>query len=90
MGKAGRILVEQRFGMHTWARQLADIYAEATPVPARLAFLDCHSPTLIIRNEEQSEGVLQPAKPRPKAGCLLVVGLVSDPVHSSETVSGPP
>jgi glycosyltransferase involved in cell wall biosynthesis len=30
MGQAGRILVEERFSMSSWARQLARIYTEAT------------------------------------------------------------
>jgi glycosyltransferase involved in cell wall biosynthesis len=30
MGDAGRILVEERFNMYSWARQLANSYAEAT------------------------------------------------------------
>ncbi len=30
MGQAGRILVEERFGMYNWAHQLARIYTEAT------------------------------------------------------------
>jgi glycosyltransferase involved in cell wall biosynthesis len=30
MGQAGRILVQERFDMFSWARRLADTYAEAT------------------------------------------------------------
>jgi glycosyltransferase involved in cell wall biosynthesis len=30
MGRAGRILVEERFNMHNWAHRLTDTYAEAT------------------------------------------------------------
>jgi glycosyltransferase involved in cell wall biosynthesis len=35
MGQAGRVLVQERFDMYSWARQLGDIYAEAmtNPVP---------------------------------------------------------
>jgi hypothetical protein len=29
MGQTGRILVQEHFGMYSWARRLADIYAEA-------------------------------------------------------------
>jgi glycosyltransferase involved in cell wall biosynthesis len=30
MGKAGRILVEERFNMYSWARRLANVYTEAS------------------------------------------------------------
>jgi glycosyltransferase involved in cell wall biosynthesis len=30
MGQTGRILVEERFNMYTWAHRLANVYAEAT------------------------------------------------------------
>jgi len=30
MGQSGRILVEKRFNMYNWARQLANVYAETT------------------------------------------------------------
>jgi glycosyltransferase involved in cell wall biosynthesis len=30
MGQSGRVLVEERFDMHSWARRLTDIYTEAT------------------------------------------------------------
>jgi glycosyltransferase involved in cell wall biosynthesis len=30
MGESGRALVEERFDMYSWARRLADVYAEAT------------------------------------------------------------
>ena len=30
MGQAGRMLVQERFDMFSWARRLADTYAEAT------------------------------------------------------------
>jgi glycosyltransferase involved in cell wall biosynthesis len=33
MGQAGRILVEERFDMYTWARRLANVYAEAAANP---------------------------------------------------------
>jgi glycosyltransferase involved in cell wall biosynthesis len=33
MGQAGRILVQERFGMHNWARRLARIYTDATASP---------------------------------------------------------
>jgi hypothetical protein len=33
MGHAGRILIAERFSMYSWARRLADIYAEATASP---------------------------------------------------------
>jgi glycosyltransferase involved in cell wall biosynthesis len=35
MGHAGRILIEERFNMYSWARELADVYAEASTGPAR-------------------------------------------------------
>jgi glycosyltransferase involved in cell wall biosynthesis len=34
MGQAGRALVEERFDMHSWARQLLGIYAKAAAGPA--------------------------------------------------------
>jgi glycosyltransferase involved in cell wall biosynthesis len=37
MGHAGRMIAEERFGMHRWARRLRDIYAEAA------ASVDWHS-----------------------------------------------
>jgi glycosyltransferase involved in cell wall biosynthesis len=33
MGQAGRLLVEERFDMYSWARRLAYIYTEATADP---------------------------------------------------------
>jgi glycosyltransferase involved in cell wall biosynthesis len=47
MGHAGRMIAEERFGMHRWARRLSDIYAEA------VASVDWHSINSASRSSRQ-------------------------------------